>query len=53
MALSIMSSNFTDNYGNIIWCITAGNKTSIMLDNSNFINSKLAVDTNDVVDMII
>ena len=51
MAFSIMSSNFIDNYGNIVSFNSVGNEASIMFDNSNFINSKLAVNAINVIDI--
>ena len=43
MVLSIMSSNFSNNEGSSVWCLSFGNKISISINDSNFSYTRPAV----------
>ena len=49
VVLSIISSNFNANYGNSVWFDMYGNTISIRINDSNFNNSKPALQSQDIV----
>ena len=40
LTIEILSSNFNDNHGSDVWCLIIGNNVKVVVNNSNFIDSK-------------